>query len=1097
MARLIQRLFLIPKAIFRSIYFLLVIALIAFIVLLFGHPILGPGLPGSDNANFITLANWLSEWFPKIPFWFPQEGAGMSFVVSYPILNHLIVVLIEKIFTIPIAIAFRIYSLFSIVLTAIGLYLLSFRLTKNHAISSLAAIFYPLCPITWTFLLNWGFSAEQFSFVFIPPVLIFLSLFLDEFYSNGLAWKTKIYFLLFVILFAVLPIAHPLTFIGMTTLVSILLIIYPLLNYKSAKVNFGKTIVVGLVSIAFIFLLSSYWLVPFFRYQSIVAKGAPVEKGKPHRNAFLQNGIYPLSVFNISDKSAVYKSYDDLPQNISSSAWRNVSFPFIISVLALIGLVGSFFINRKVFALSLANMFPLGIAIFPQFTFYLLKLPLADYFLSWRAAITPSRIIIPLLAGFGCYALAYLATFPLDLLSKKIKSIFIKYPLRAIFIIFSTSLTLAVAGLILWYFKSWPVNNPRFLISYGTDVSVPSSKIDLRNVWRTRKDNCFGGSSLSDVGDQHKVICSNYTFQEYFWASELSGICNNLEVEEVYLPSDVIAICGENPDQKTVLSMVDKCKRGVKEEIYADICRTRTESFIDQVKPIHWTEMFKKRDLFGMGRELFGSETSLIKHLPDNPNTRIDVGTSMGAFMMFVPFYSNVPELPVYYNQATLIKNFWNYQIGVFNQKETVWPQDKIISELSKYFGLEYMILSENLVPLDKYERTGWERISKWDEIFYEGLALWKFKYPAGLLRATTKPVVLVIGQDKVDGYFRIFHLANLGVLPYEEALLVKGEAYPDAYSVKELKNFDAVVLEGYSYKNQSKGWKVLDDYVKSGGSLLINTGWQYSSADWQLPKTPNFFPLKTLKWINAEAGSKYKMENSKIAGEVDVEKFDPLIYDNKPWSISSSERSDLRDWAKVVISANEKPLVAGGSYGSGKVVWMGLDLPGHIGAYGDNEEEVKLYKNLLSYLLKTKEGNVLNASFVRNYPDKLEITINESSSQKVAVYWSEAYYPDFKAKLVTGNKSEKLKVYKAGPGMTLLILPSVNAGSKIVYEYKTPFVITASRVISLLLFLTIIAIIIRPQFLEQIKKILFDTIEKLEVKKKIKKSYGDEDLNY
>ena len=64
-------------------------------------------------------------------------------------------------------------------------------------------------------------------------------------------------------------------------------------------------------------------------------------------------------------------------------------------------------------------------------------------------------------------------------------------------------------------------------------------------------------------------------------------------------------------------------------------------------------------------------------------------------------------------------------------------------------------------------------------------MALWKFKEPVGLLRATTKPVVLVIGQDKVDGYFRIFHLANLGVLPFEEGLIVKGGSYVDKYGIR------------------------------------------------------------------------------------------------------------------------------------------------------------------------------------------------------------------------------------------------------------------------------------------------------------------------
>ena len=30
-----------------------------------------------------------------------------------------------------------------------------------------------------------------------------------------------------------------------------------------------------------------------------------------------------------------------------------------------------------------------------------------------------------------------------------------------------------------------------------------------------------------------------------------------------------------------------------------------------------------------------------------------------------------------------------------------------------------------------------------------------------------------------------------------------------------EIKKFDAVILEGYAYKNRNKGWRALDEYVK------------------------------------------------------------------------------------------------------------------------------------------------------------------------------------------------------------------------------------------------------------------------------------------
>jgi hypothetical protein len=287
-----------------------------------------------------------------------------------------------------------------------------------------------------------------------------------------------------------------------------------------------------------------------------------------------------------------------------------------------------------------------------------------------------------------------------------------------------------------------------------------------------------------------------------------------------------------------------------------------------------------------------------------------------------------------------------------------------------------------------------------------------------------------------------------------------------------------------------------LDEYVKSGGSLLVNTGWQYSSADWKVSKTPDFLPLMTLEWLDSGTGD-YVFEKSDIVENIDITKLGPLIYDNRGWNISSSSKTNLRDWAKAVISVNDKPLIAGGQYGSGRVVWMGLDLPGHLGAYQDNEQEIALYKKLMSYLLDGKEGTDLKAGFTRDYPDRLEITINESSDQKTAVYWSEAYYPDFKAKLIEDGKSKKIAVYRAGPGMTLFILPSVKAGSKIIYEYKTPILITVARLTSLLTLLIMTFMLIRPQLLKHLMEKFFDKIKKGSLSEIIFWSHNDENSDY
>ncbi|KKP33364.1 MAG: hypothetical protein UR20_C0011G0025 [Candidatus Woesebacteria bacterium GW2011_GWE2_31_6] len=235
----------------------------------------------------------------------------------------------------------------------------------------------------------------------------------------------------------------------------------------------------------------------------------------------------------------------------------------------------------------------------------------------------------------------------------------------------------------------------------------------------------------------------------------------------------------------------------------------------------------------------------------------------------------------------------------------------------------------------------------------------------------------------------------------------------------------------------------------------------------------------------------RFSLIDNEIGSGINVDKFSPLVYGGTNWNISSGNLSSVRNWAKVILSNNEKPLIAGGQYGSGRVIWMGFDLPGHIGAYQDNVDEIKLYGNLIKYLLNNKTGQVLKAGFSRSYPDRLEITLNESSNQKTIIYWSEAFYPDFKAKLISQGKSERIKFYKAGPGMTLFSLPNVKSGSKIIYEYKTPIKITIAKGISIFTLIAIIMIIVYPQYLN----IVITILSRLAVKAKFKKHiFGDDD---
>lgn len=1075
--------------ILRLIYFLPALALIILLVLLFGHPILGPGLPGNDNANFITQASWLSKWFPRIPFWFPQEGAGVSFTTYYPILSHLIVVIITKLFSLNILVAFRYYALISVILTSVGIYFLAARFTKNQTVAFLASIFYPLSPIAWIFLLEWGFFAEHASYVFVPPAIIFFELCLSHIYENKNTLSTRVFMLLFLIFSVSTLLAHPLTFIGLVAFLVPFFVTYPLFTKARSKNLLLRSIFTGVSLLFLTILLSLFFLVPFFRYQKIVSQGAATGEFTYSRALMLQNSIYFKSFFNLDPTPVIYKSLNDKIQDRSADGWRNIAFPIAISIFALIGFIGSFFLNRKLFALAFANLFPLTIALFPELLFFLFKTPGLNYLGNWRALIIPSRLIIPVLAGFGCYTIGYFASYPLKYWSLKLRQKALKISLLSLFTIIFSVLTIIIAVIGLYYFRNWS-NNPSYIISYGPEAYDPRFKPDLRNIWGEESDFCnaYSGWEVKEI----PVFCSNPNIKETFWYKKLDKACLEIEKQKTF-ENDIKDLCLGDISREEIKNILEKCQEPSLSSDLFQICQARVKTLKEQILS---EDLMSKLVISDLGKELIvGDERKLIEKLPDNPNTRLDVSSGLGSILMSEPFYSHVSELGVYYNQSSLIPLMWNYQITAFYSKSGVWSAPQITDELAKYFGIGYSFISETNVPIQKFEKN-WERIGQNPDIFGI-LGLWRFKESTGLLNATTKPLILVIGDKKAQAYFRIFHLANIGGISYDDAILVDGGEYADNFSAQELRNFDAVIMDGYKYKNKKSAWRSLDKYVNSGGSLYINTGWQYVSEDWQADNLPEFFPIAKLNWISVGKANKFEFGDRKLTEGINNQEISPLIYNDTAWNISSSDKAQLRSWAKPVLSVQGKPLIAAGSFGKGKVVWTGLDLAGHIGAYKDNPNEVKLYNNLLKYLLADKPNQEIKISLARNYPDKAEFTFDQDSSGKTAVYWREAYYPDFKAKLLTDGKSEELKVYKAGPGMTMFILPSVKAGSRIIYEYKTPFIVYLARITSLFILVMIITIIIKPELLSRILKNLRDKTGRIQLKKRILANSTNEDTNY
>ena len=72
------------------------------------------------------------------------------------------------------------------------------------------------------------------------------------------------------------------------------------------------------------------------------------------------------------------------------------------------------------------------------------------------------------------------------------------------------------------------------------------------------------------------------------------------------------------------------------------------------------------------------------------------------------------------------------------------------------------------------------------------------------------------------------------GIVLTQGYLLAEGSRDIDDFSPEELSKFDVLLLHGYQYGSGEEAWDLLNAYVSGGGSLFIDTGWQYFIPEWE-----------------------------------------------------------------------------------------------------------------------------------------------------------------------------------------------------------------------------------------------------------------------
>ena len=416
------------------------------------------------------------------------------------------------------------------------------------------------------------------------------------------------------------------------------------------------------------------------------------------------------------------------------------------------------------------------------------------------------------------------------------------------------------------------------------------------------------------------------------------------------------------------------------------------------------------------------SVQSIHSVVPTSDDIRLDVSPYHGGLIQAFGVHSDVSDINVYNYQSSLIHEMWGYQMEVFHGDSDTSETE--MNELAKWFGIDYSILHSSFDPLEKYGLDQWRPIDTPSEISAMNIEIREFTERTPIGEITLAPMVLVIGGFDNGIYGQVFRTFMKAGIGYDTALLVEGEHHVDDYKLEELEEFDVLFLHGYEYLDRDSGHQLLEAYIVNGGSVFIDTGWQYWTPDWQLDEVPEFFPVNSLSWTDLGKVSGFETNPAFVTNEIDVSKFSPLIWEDEAWSVSLSP-TGLKPWSSPILSIEGKPLVAYGEYGEGKIVWSGMNLISHSQTY-DNAEERELIKMIIDLLTPSpNEVRAESLSFLRNHPDRVIFSLDANASKGGSILWREAFYPRWQASLFTSSGATQLPIYRAGPGFMLIPVES------------------------------------------------------------------------
>jgi hypothetical protein len=327
---------------------------------------------------------------------------------------------------------------------------------------------------------------------------------------------------------------------------------------------------------------------------------------------------------------------------------------------------------------------------------------------------------------------------------------------------------------------------------------------------------------------------------------------------------------------------------------------------------------------------------------------------------------------------------------------------------------------------------------------------------PRPILEANASPSVLFVGIDYAhEDWIMALAQANANSSFF---IPVKGPQSLSKISEEELAKFDIVYFYNYQYDFKNTDLVKLAQFVKQGGGLVVDTGY---GPDMEAERLPDPFPVTRTYTADIKESWQIKKATHPINEEISFTRFSPPLYERQwPWKISTTNSEDIKPWAKLILTSQDKPIVIAGQLDEGRVVWTGLNLLYHLDQFNnDSEEESRLVKNMILWTAKDKlEKSQFTAQFIN--PEERKITVNTPAR---GIVFREKFFPGWHVK----KDQKKQKIYLAGPDLIYLPLPKDQTyPTQITFDYQTSLIEKGALTLAILTILILLIAFFKKNFL-------------------------------